>query len=1052
MFDSLPHYHYIYSMPIQKSFYPKLVAALDKQRGYTDNISDDSIGQKSNLFRKLGTLAGAIYYDELKLSKTGFSQPDQIRVYTFNHNAKFAISPAEVLTSPPGTLAGIDETVAVPFKLDVPNIKNPEFDSCDTTWLVGYDIETQSYDDGGYDPVKDEHIKNTPPECVSHQWYFNFQGIRFGFIFLTKLRISQTEFVEFLDGTVPKIENPDILKNVKVYAHFSVYESGWMIAPPAKSKPDVKSKTAGKKKPPFALLINERNDEWCDLTELRTYQIAPPTHTPTGKICKAKPKEYSVHLEFGDSRKLQAGNLKNIGKTIGIEKKELPDGKIEIMAEFLTTNPKTFCEYAIIDSVITAEAHLYFFYKYKTCMLEPDKRDAAVDRMRMPGYSSDYFRGLYDTWYGDDWKKYLGYDDKGVMTLAHRAFVNFYHGGRNDVLSVGPRGEAHYLDLHSAYLTAVAMLDDYNFNRVRVTSGAAAEKRLDDLYNDGPFQVVGIECSFRFKDKGKPIFPVRIDEAESLPGVRINFNSDGIIYPKSGKSNLTMPEYWVAQKNDIIEKIIVHRVIEFVKVVDPKTKKHTQLFADEIIRLLKLRKDSNESDKLFYKNILNFFYGKTAQGVKATASTIKAHNFDKFVNLSSMTCYPLAAYITGFCRATVGELLQHNNCYAITTDGFITPVSRGKLVINDDDLCDRVQKKLKAGGFNKDFIGCDASGRRSLFIKTRGYLLLGNKPSSENDLFKKPPFKAKRITVKPGELSIQAVRSFYRLNKMAAMGAKVYKYTSANPIKDFLEILKKGYSDKKYFVKLNKIREEQREEQLNNPSQYKPSVVPAERLAKNVKTDMTFDMKHLPVNPTTENFEWNGFPYPFVSFETVPLDTATDYHILRALRSRDYTRDIPKDLLDPEYPFKYPSEFSTEELDAAYDYFEALKKNESQSAPAPPPTLLNTDAKPKKVKTDDKPKKVKTKKIGGVKMPQLIDFNIKADKKPLIELMLRSKSIPTYMVEPDYKRMLAKFDEYRKGEEELLQLPEGYTETEDGVENIPDEIERDVDSSDDMND
>ena len=993
-------------MTIKTTFYPKLVAALENQKRYDDKSSDDATARKSNLFRKLGTLAGAIYDDELTLSKTGFSQPDQIRVYTFNHDSKFSIQPAEVLTSPPGTKSGKDETVSVPFKIEIPRLKDPEFLSVKTTWLVGYDIETQSYDDAGYDWVEDKFVLKTPSECVSHQWYFNFQGIRFGLIFLTTLRISQAEFVEFLRRTVPDIKNPDILRTIKVYAHFSVYESGWMYSSPAKSK------STAKKKSPFTLLINERNDEWYGFTELRTFP-EPAKLTSKGKVSKVKPKEFAVKLEFGDSGKLQAGSLKKIGETIGIDKLELPDGVISEMAQFLITNPKTFCEYAIIDSVIAAEAHLYFFHKYKTCMLQTDEIEAAKDHMRMPGYSSDYFRGLYKEKYGDDWKKYLGYDKNG-MTLSHKAFVHFYHGGRNDVLSVGPRGEAHYLDLHSAYLTSVVMLDDYDFSRVRVTSGAAAEKRLDELYADGPFQVVGIECSFRFNDKGKPIFPVRIDEAESLPGVRINFNSDGIIYPKSGNSNLTMPEYWVARKNDLIEKIIIHRVIEFVKVKDPDTHKPTQWFSGKILDLLKLRKDSNESDKLFYKNILNFFYGKTAQGVKASATAIKAHNFDRRVNLSSMTCYPLASYITGFCRATVGELLQHNKCYGITTDGFITPVSREKLVINDDDLCDRVQKRLEAGGFNKNFIGCDASGSRSLFLKTRGYLLVKDTDFNGDETFVGPPCQRDK------------------LQKMAAMGAKVYKDTSADPVKDFLEILKKGYSDKKYFVKLNKIREEQKKD---------PFAIPEIRTAENVRTNMTFDMKHLPAKQElkTEPFEWNGFPYQFVSFETEALDTSTDYHILRALRGRDNKRDIPKALLDEEYPFKDSSECSTAELDAAYDYFEALRKNELQPAPAPPPTLLNTDAKPKKVKT---------KKIGGVKIPQLIDFNIKTGEKLLKELMLHSKSIPTYMEEPDYLRMLDRFDEYRNGEESV-QLPAAIDD--DDVESMPDEVEE-IDYYDDPSD
>jgi hypothetical protein len=376
-----------------------------------------------------------------------------------------------------------------------------------------------------------------------------------------------------------------------------------------------------------------------------------------------------------------------------------------------------------------------------------------------------------------------------------------------------------------------------------------------------------------------------------------------------------------------------------------------------------------------------------------------------------MTCYPLASYITGFCRATVGELLQHNKCYGITTDGFITPVSREKLVINDDDLCDRVQKKLEAGGFNKDFIGCDASGSRSLFLKTRGYLLVKDTDFNGDETFVGPPCQRDK------------------LQKMAAMGAKVYKDTSADPVKDFLEILKKGYSDKKYFVKLNKIREEQR---IN------PFAVPEIRTAENVRTNMTFDMKHLPAKQElkTEPFEWNGFPYQFVSFETEALDTSTDYHILRALRGRNNTRDIPKVLLDADYPFKDPDKCSTEELDDATAYFDQLIKNERLAAPDSQPDTVT------------KPKNIKTKIIDGQKVPQVIDFNIKSEKRPLIDLLLRSKMIPTYMQEPDYLRMLDRFDEYRNGEESV-QLPAAIDD--DDVESMPDEVEE-IDYYDDISD
>ncbi|HIJ81508.1 MAG TPA: hypothetical protein HPP76_07360, partial [Desulfuromonadales bacterium] len=560
-------------MPIDSAKYPKLAShelAVYSASESTDNDDNSDVPSatqekpihKANLFRKLGVLVGDIYKDEKQLAQNG--PMPLIRVYTLTHEGN-TIKSAEV---PQSTLSASGETLSVPFDLSAAWITLPEFQTTNTTWLIGYDIETQSYNDGGYYPEPDKLVNSKTPHCVSHQWYFNFQGIRFGFIFLTTLRITQADFVSFIDGVVPDIKDPDILKTIKVYAHYSVYESGWMIPSPPKAKAGVKTA-----KDLFSNLINENNDEWYGFTTLRECEFKP-TKTKTGKPSKAKAKEHVINLEFGDSQKLQAGSLETLGKTIGIPKIKLPDGAIEQMADFLITNPLTFCEYAIIDSVITAETHLYFFHKYKTCMQHP----TAKEQMRMPGYSSQFFRELYKSRYDKTWKKYLGYVGND-MTLIHKAFVHFYHGGRNDVLTVGPQGEAHYLDLHSAYLTSVVMLPDYNFGKVRITTGSAAEQRLDELYMDGPFQVVGIECSFRFNDKGKPIFPVRIDEAESLPGVRINFNSDGIIYPKSGKSNLTMPEFWVARHNGLLDKIIVHRVIEFEKLP-------SRWLSGEILKLL----------------------------------------------------------------------------------------------------------------------------------------------------------------------------------------------------------------------------------------------------------------------------------------------------------------------------------------------------------------------------------------------------------------------------------------------------------------------------------
>jgi hypothetical protein len=110
-------------------------------------------------------------------------------------------------------------------------------------------------------------------------------------------------------------------------------------------------------------------------------------------------------------------------------------------------------------------------------------------------------------------------------------------------------------------------------------------------------------------------------------------------------------------------------------------------------------------------------------------------------------------------------------------------------------------------------------------------------------------------------------------------------------------------------------------EQRKNPGKV---IVPEKNVLFDVKSDMTFDMKHIPLAPTTEQFEWNGVQYPFTLFETQPLETADDFHILRALRKRDHLRDLPKGLLDEEFSYISPEELDSEVMRDAEEYFAQL--------------------------------------------------------------------------------------------------------------------------------
>jgi hypothetical protein len=979
------------------------------------------------MIENLGKLSRLIYEDEKELqNSSGPPQRDTISTFVFEHTVDFHIVPAykkstidlrdedlNFILRP--NLNDQDHNISSTSPQTEPQVSlfdRAEFKSDDKTWLVGYDIETQGFPDDAYFDVKKGHTVSIPSETVSHQWYFNFQGIRFGVVLLTSKRLDQNQFVSYLNHTIPEAVDYNAYKNMRlifVYAYFSVYESGWLEV---KFRADNSEFTFRNKQKLPIQVIMERNDEWYGYSPLREIPLQKPS--ATGRLGIAR--LYKIQLLFADAIKLQSGGLKSLGELIGIKKRELPLDTITRMASFLQTNPRTFNDYAITDSIIAAEAHLYIYHT--------QRRIVGVEEVqtRMPGYSVKYFSNLYRKEYPNPnlqtnsksaakkpkidtyWKKYLGYID-GKMSLLGKAFIRFYYGGRNDVLSVGPREQSYYLDLHSAYLTSVIMLPDYDFSEATVLTGIAAENRANELYTEsnydnglGPFQIIGVECSFVFKhehtndiDDGtsgkritvtrpvKPIFPIRIDESAELPNARVDFDTDGIIYPRNGSSCIMWPEFWVAKKLGLLEDVKVFKLTEFAKVTDSDGKA-TNWLAEKVLALLierKAAKDQNDDALVsFYKNFLNFFYGKTAQGVQKTASALKSHDLNQRISTSAMTCFPLAAYITAFCRSVVGELLQLNPCQGITTDGFITPVPRDQLITGE--LCNRVQERLKTGqngGFgNKKFIGCDYTATQSLFLKTRGYMFIDeNKPTEEDDRV----FSPKSM-----------------LQKIAKMGAQLSNAEIDDPATAFLGYLQRGYSDKKYFVKLKKIRKEQ---ETNKDS------TPEKRNADDTAITMTFDMKHIPVNPELKYFSWRGIDYPFVSFETVPLETATDFHILRMLIARDYTEDLAI-YADPDVPNTI---FKLKDTKTEYDNMREHWAN----------TGIDID------KAQDNPYTiVKDKFVFKLRIPPSskpptteIVFKYKHDKERLTELLLRIRAVPRYLELEDYRELLRRYVEYKVG-------------------------------------
>ena len=384
------------------------------------------------------------------------------------------------------------------------------------------------------------------------------------------------------------------------------------------------------------------------------------------------------------------------------------------------------------------------------------------------------------------------------------------------------------------------------------------------------------------------------------------------------------------------------------------------------------------------------------------AAALKNHDLSVNFAGSSMTSYPIASYITSFCRSCVGELMNFNQfdkdgqpaVYAVTTDGFITSVSREQLITPAGGLCQMVQDSFTARGFVvKPFIGTEASGNCGIFLKTRGYAIIDTVTLVDG----LPPTPAQS------------------LKKMAAIGVQVDRYDSADPVRDFLEKIFTGYADKSYFVKLTKIRAEQ----VGNPD-----AITERRLAQSCKIDMTYDMKHTPVNITSRSIVWAGKKYVFPSFDTVPLQSSVDFHLLRSLRRRDNGRDLRvlwPCLTDPALPQRVlvhtgdlplpvsPAwtylQFDTVLPEFVYekDLIDAyFRDNVGVSVANDFCSFAN----------------IPTELIGQYipKSPKTLDFNYTTHRVALIELLINMREIPTYMVSDDYIECMERFHEYSGGD------------------------------------
>jgi hypothetical protein len=211
-------------------------------------------------------------------------------------------------------------------------------------------------------------------------------------------------------------------------------------------------------------------------------------------ICRRK-----ITITFVDAGLLspQGSSLKTVGKSIDVEKIDLPPGQIERMDLLLRKDPELFERYALQDAAIAAR-YLQLIWDVLPTKLGVDKPvptlgAAGVMLIRKAvenlGMSPDRYFGY---WHHHGGKHYLP-----SLTEAWPFASNCYHGGRNEAFYLGytPDGSNLYdVDLTSAYTMAMTMIkvpdwesakQEHEIGRLAVVSEAITFARVAFSFPEG---------------------------------------------------------------------------------------------------------------------------------------------------------------------------------------------------------------------------------------------------------------------------------------------------------------------------------------------------------------------------------------------------------------------------------------------------------------------------------------------------------------------------------------------------------------------------------------
>jgi hypothetical protein len=385
--------------------------------------------------------------------------------------------------------------------------------------------------------------------------------------------------------------------------------------------------------------------------------------------------KHKVRIVLRDSKILAPAKMRSLdalGKLLGVEKIKIPpDHSIKRMDMFKRDCPAEFRAYALRDAQITAlyikkVGEIYYEITGQTDIpttlstvgiktLEGCWKREGIDHLAVNGKEKVK-------------KKHHNSKTCRLINRATEEITNerslseplaklCYHGGRCESYQFGGSEIGKWIDadLVSAYVVAMACLGVPEWAKAFDTH----------LLDDFTLRDYGIaQVRFRFPRGTRfPCLPVDVD--------------GNLIYPLEGISFCASPELLLAREMGADLEILKGTVVPADANVRP-----FRGFAEFTLA----KRNSFEKgslDELFWKEVANSLYGKTAQGLSGKRAFENRKGVYEEMAGSKITCPLIAAQITSLIRAAVSEMMfrlpKPVTVLSVTTDGFLSNATPAQL-------------------------------------------------------------------------------------------------------------------------------------------------------------------------------------------------------------------------------------------------------------------------------------------------------------------------------------------------------------------------------------